>query len=125
MNAPVAFQRYMDIAMTGLNFTCALVYLDDILVFSKTWEDHKRDLTAVFECVRKAGLHLKLKKCTFGANSVDYLGHVICEEGIRPSPNKTAVIDEFKIDDEDPRKLANAWPKASPPKMRSNLRLQR
>ena len=112
VNAPAAFQRYMDIAMVGLNFTCALVYLDDILVFSKTWEDHKRDLTAVFECVRKAGLHLKLKKCTFGANSVDYLGHVICEEGVRPSPIKTAVIDEFKIDGDDPkeaRKRIRSW----------------
>ena len=113
VNAPAAFQRYMDIAMSGLNFKCALVYLDDILVFSKTWEDHKRDLNAVFECVRKAGLHLKLKKCTFGANSVDYLGHVICEQGVRPSPTKTAVINDFNLepneDSKKARKRLRSW----------------
>jgi hypothetical protein len=70
VNAPAAFQRYMDVALSGLNFNCALIYLDDILIFSKSWDDHMRDCNAVFECVRKAGLHLKLKKCTFGADRV-------------------------------------------------------
>jgi exonuclease III len=103
VNAPAAFQRYMDVALSGINFNCALIYLDDILIFSKTWDDHMRDCNAVFDCVRKAGLHLKLKKCTFGADRVKYLGHVVGPDGVRPCEEKTAVVDSFCLDKLDPK----------------------
>lgn len=95
-NAPAAFQRYMDNALSGLNFRCALIYLDDILVMSPTFEQHLKDLESVFNCVRKAGLHLKLKKCDFASNEVNYLGHVVDGEGVKPCPKKVKIIREFE-----------------------------
>jgi len=103
VNAPAAFQRYMDVALSGLNFNCALVYLDDILVFSKTWDEHLKDINTVFDYVRRAGLHLKLKKCEFGTKSVKYLGHVVGEDGVKPCSDKTAVIDSFCLDKLEPK----------------------
>jgi len=117
VNAPAAFQRYMDVALSGINFNCALIYLDDILIFSKSWDEHMRDCNAVFDCVRKAGLHLKLKKCTFGADRVKYLGHVVGADGVRPCTDKTAVVDSFCLDE------LKLKPKTARPRIRSWLGL--
>ena len=94
-NGPQSFQRYMDSVLGGLNFRCALVYIDDVLVMSATFEQHLKDVESVFEALRKGGIHLKAKKCTLGSDVVKYLGHVISEKGISPDPEKTRVIDEF------------------------------
>lgn len=88
MNAPSTFQRLVDRVLNGLTWKQCLVYLDDILIFSKTFEEH---LCHIHECLSRfkfAGLMLKPSKCNFAKAEVNYLGFKITEEGIRASDKK-------------------------------------
>ena len=74
-NAPATFSRLMDRVLSGLHWETCLFYLDDIIVFSSTWEEHLARLRQVFERLRHANLKLGAEKCTFAAKEVSYLGH--------------------------------------------------
>ena len=88
VNAPSCFQRMMDYTLQGLiNNTC-YCYLDDIIIFSKTFSDHLQDLEQVLQRIQQANLRLKAKKCKFLKHQVTYLGHVITKDGILPEPEK-------------------------------------
>ena len=76
-NAPATFQRALDIILSGVRWQTCLIYLDDVIVFSKTKEQHVRDVDRVLTLLRQAGVTLKLKKCFWFQDRVDYLGHVI------------------------------------------------
>jgi len=91
-NAGSTFQRVMDISMSGLNFTSCLVYLDDIIVFSKTVDEHLTRLVQVFERLRSAKLKLKVSKCHLIQSSVSFLGHVVSDQGIGTDPAKAELI---------------------------------
>ena len=106
VNGPAQFQRMMDTALQGLNFRCALIYLDDVLVFSPTFEQHLKDLTAVLSALRKINIHLKAKKTTLASSDVHYLGHIVSAEGIRPDPSKIKAILEAAPKN---RKQIRAW----------------
>jgi hypothetical protein len=93
-NAPATFQRMMDVVLSGLTWRFCLVYLDDIIVYSETFEKHLQHLKQVFERLREANLHLKAQKCHFCSAKVSYLGHVITPEGISPDPAKVSAILE-------------------------------
>ena len=67
-----------------LNLTYALIYLDDVIVFSRMEEDHLVRLRAVFECFREHGLKLKPSKCHFLWKEITFLGHKVSEEGMKP-----------------------------------------
>lgn len=86
-NAPATFQRALDILLANYLWKSCLVYLDDVIVFSNTFEEHVENLREVLIALQTAGLSLKLKKCTFFSKTVDYLGHVI-------SPGKLAVAEK-------------------------------
>ncbi|KAF4650386.1 hypothetical protein FOL46_000999, partial [Perkinsus olseni] len=91
-NAPAGFQRLMDFIVGHLPFV--RVYLDDILVFSKSVEEHLDHLRQVFDALRAAGLTLSGEKCSFGMSSVHYLGHTFDSGGMRPDPEKVrAIVD--------------------------------
>ena len=96
-NAPSCFQRLMECVLRGLNWKIALIYLDDVLVYSRTFEDHLQHLRLVFQRFREANLKLKPKKCHFGQRKVKYLGHVISREGIQPDPEKISAIKEYPV----------------------------
>ena len=81
-NAPSCFQRLMECVLRGLNWRIALIYLDDVLVYSRTFDEHLPHLRLVFDRFREAGLKLKPKKCFFGQKNVKFLGHVISPEGV-------------------------------------------
>ena len=66
----------------------ALAFIDDIIVFSETFEDHIKHLGEVFERLRKANLRLKISKCEFVKKQLNYLGHVITNDGISVDPKK-------------------------------------
>ena len=83
MNAPSTFQRLMDKVLSGLTWKQCLVYIDDILIFSKTFEQHLKDVDDVLSRIIDAGLKLKPSKCTFADDEVDYLGFKISGEGIQ------------------------------------------
>src|SRR6266511_1629935 len=67
-----------------------LVYLDDIIIYSKTFEEHKEHVRLVFEALRAASLMMKPKKCKFAQKELRFLGHIIFAEGIRMDPDKIA-----------------------------------
>ena len=90
-NAPQIFSELMSIVLQDLD-SFALAYLDDILIFSKTIQDHEKHIKTVFERLRKHGLKLKAKKCSFVKEQTQYLGFVIGKDGIKPDPEKVAAI---------------------------------
>ena len=90
-NSPATFQRAMNMVLSGMNWVSCLVYLDDIIVFSKTEEEHLSILEQVFTRLRHFGFSLKMKKCNFFAKEAEYLGHAVSKEGRRrSSPSQSA-----------------------------------
>ena len=88
--APTHFQKLINKVLTDCNF--AMGYLDDIIIFSKTEEEHLEHLETIFNRLREAGLKLKLQKCSFFKKHIQYLGHLISDEGIQPLPEKLESI---------------------------------
>lgn len=91
-NAPAVFQRTMDRVLHSLIGKICYVYIDDIVVYSKTPEEHARHLAMVLERLNQYGLKLNKKKCHFACKEVSLLGYVINENGIRSHPDKTRAI---------------------------------
>ena len=96
-NAPATFQRLMERAMGEINLRDCLIYLDDIIIFSDTFEQHLDGLEAVFERLHRYNLKLKTSKCEFFKSEVTYLGHVVCEDGIKTDPEKIKVLKDWPI----------------------------
>jgi len=96
-NAPATFQRTMnDIFREHLD-VFVLVYLDDILVFSKTAEEHHKHLTMVLAILQKHQFYCKLSKCQFGRSSMDFLGHHVGADGIHASASKHRALSEWPV----------------------------
>jgi len=76
----------MECVLRGLTWKIALIYLDDVLVYSRTFDAHLEHLRLVFDRFREAGLKLKPSKCHFGQKKVKFPGHVISKDGVRPDP---------------------------------------
>ncbi|MCH1581922.1 MAG: macro domain-containing protein, partial [Flavobacteriales bacterium] len=96
VNAPATFQRLMHRVLAPLGVGYALVYLDDVMVHSKTFSDHLMHLRKVFECLSASGLRVSLKKCSFGQAKTEYLGHVISEAGVEADPKKIQAVNDFE-----------------------------
>ena len=94
-NAPATFERLMETVLAGLNWQICLIYLDDIIVVGKTFDDMIRNLDEVLQKLHEAGLKLKPRKCQLFAKRVDFLGHVISGEGIQTDPKKTQAVREW------------------------------
>jgi len=94
-NARATFQRLMDIVMSGLHFHVCLIYLDDIIVFAGSLEQHLDRLVVVFERLHTAGLKLKPEKCLLLQKSVSFLGHVVSGQGIATDPSKIKLVAEW------------------------------
>ncbi|CAL9686088.1 unnamed protein product [Knipowitschia caucasica] len=88
-NSPATFQRMMELVLRGLPWHTCLVYLDDILIFSRTFEDHLGHLGEVLTRIDSAGLRLNSSKCHFAKDHVVFLGHVVSRDGLRPDPRNT------------------------------------
>ena len=93
-NAPANFSHLMDRVLAGLHWETWLFYLDDIIVFSSTWEEHLARLCEVFERLRHTKLKSGAAKCTFAAKEVNYLGHRVTEEGLLLDSSLLAAIRE-------------------------------
>ncbi|MES9904503.1 MAG: reverse transcriptase domain-containing protein [Sedimenticola sp.] len=89
------FQMLMTKVLKDLNWKVAIVYVDDILIFSKTFDEHLHHLEQVFTNLQQANLTLKPSKCHFAAKEVTYLGHKITDKGIKIDPANTAPISTF------------------------------
>ena len=94
-NGPASFTRLMNLALDGLMWIYCFDYLDDIIVWSATFDEHLHRLRQVFDRIRKAGLKLKPAKCQFLKKRVTFLGHVVSSQGIETDPEKTRAVDEW------------------------------
>ena len=95
-SAPATFQRLMQATLDEVIFKSVLVYLDDILIYSKTFEDHLEQVDKVLAMIIKAGLKLKPNKCTFLKDEIKYLGHTISAEGIKGNDEKIKAITAWE-----------------------------
>ena len=94
-NAPLTFQRMINNLFAGLLGNTVVAYMDDLIVVSQSMEDHFRKLTLVLEKLSSAGLRLKLSKCNFLKSRLQFLGHIVNEEGIHTVPDKIKAVAEF------------------------------
>ena len=96
-NAPAMFQRLMQNCLGELNLTYALIYLDDVIVYSCTEEEHLTLLRAMFEKFRESGLKLKPSKCNFFHMEINYLGHTVSAKGMEPGMDAVKAIAEMAL----------------------------
>ena len=96
-NAPRTFQRLMDRVLRNEIGKFVHVYLDDINVFSETFEEHLQHLAIVFQRLRDAGLRLNPEKCEFVRKSLHFLGHMVSEERLGPDPNKVNKVQDYPV----------------------------
>ena len=96
-NAPATFQRLMEIALGGLQWSTCLIYLDDVIVFSKTFREHLSRLEQVLEIIHSAGLKLKPRKCHLFESEVTFLGHVLSQDGLRPNPDNIQKLMDWPV----------------------------
>ena len=92
--APATFQRLMDRVLRGLDSFSA-AYLDDVIIFSMSWESHLEHLRAVFQRLREAGLTAKPRKCQFGMQQCSYLGHVVGSGVVKSELPKLQAVVAF------------------------------
>lgn len=104
-NAPSTFQRLMNQVLQSLINKVCIFYLDDIVIYSTTWEEHLRGLRLVLERLQMHQLKCNIEKCQIGRNEITYLVHVVSAEGNRPLPETILAIQE-----------------AAPPRNRKELR---
>ena len=94
-NAPATFQRLMNSVLAGLQWTSCLVYIDDIIVVGRNFDDHLSNLHQVLERLKQANLKVQRRKHQFLQQRVVFLGHVISPNGISPDPDKTAKVKHW------------------------------
>jgi hypothetical protein len=87
-NAASTFERIIEKTLAGLQWQIAVLYLDAIVVFGKSFEDHLCNLRKVFDRLSEAGLKLKPKKCQFLQEEISFLGHIVSDSGIRTTLRK-------------------------------------
>lgn len=96
-NAPATFQRLMDsVLRKHLNIRC-FVYMDDIIIFSCSLEEHLQDIQKVLQTLREANLKIQSDKSEFLRKEVEFLGHVVTTEGVKPNPKKVEAVKNWPL----------------------------
>ncbi|CAK1598545.1 unnamed protein product [Parnassius mnemosyne] len=106
-NTPATFERLMELVLTGLIGDACLVYLDDIIIVGRTFEEHLQNLERVLTKIQSANLKLSAKKCSLFKRQVSFLGYVVSEEGIRTDPEKIAAVKEWPVPKDKTQELKN------------------
>lgn len=96
-NAPATFQRVMDHVLKDLIGVCCLVYMDDIIIFSSSLQEHLINLSRVLKALERVNLKVQLDKSEFLKKEVAFLGHIVTDEGVKPNPNKIETIKKWPI----------------------------
>ena len=94
-NAPATFQWLMQNCMGELNFIYCLIYLNDLIMFSRRAEEHLHQLRVVFDCLGEYNLKLKPSKCSPFQEEINYLAHQVLKEGVQPSDINVKAIAEY------------------------------
>ena len=93
--APGTFQRLVELVLQGLQWQTCLIYIDDIIVFGVNFEEHMSRLEEVLQRIQNAGLKLKPDKCHLLQHEVEFLGHIVSKEGVKPCPRNIMKILEW------------------------------
>lgn len=94
-NAPATFQRLMDLVLSGLQGVELFVYLDDIVVYSSSLQQHGHQVRRLLRRLKEHGLTLQTDKCEFLRKEVTYLGHILSESGVKPNPHNLEAVRKF------------------------------
>jgi hypothetical protein len=94
-NSPTTFMRLMDDVLRPFTNSCVVVYLDDILIFNRTWVEHMRHIQQVLSTLRQHKLYANLEKCSFGMNMGQYLGYIVDEHGVHVDLANIQVIHDW------------------------------
>lgn len=92
-NAPAAFMSLMDTIFQDYTDKFIIAYLDDILLYSNTWGDHLKHIRMTLQMLRKHKLYVKLSKCVFGVQEIEYFRHILKADKVAMNPNKTQAIE--------------------------------
>lgn len=103
-NAPSTFQAAMNDLLRPFLRKFAAVFFDDILIYSVTLQDHVHHLDSIFSSLSKAKHYLKRSKCLIGERQLDYLGHIVSGDGVRPDPSKIHAIVDW-VTPQNPKEL--------------------
>ena len=95
-NAPATFQRLMESCLGDMHLKWVIIYLDDIIIFSKNPKEHIQRLRGVFQKLHESGLKLKPKNCEFFKTRISYLGHILSQDGIECDPKKIKAIKNWE-----------------------------
>lgn len=96
-NAPATFERMMDSLLHSFKWSMCLCHLDDVIIFSPTFDTHLDRLSAILAVFRQAGLQLNSSKCRFGQCQINILGHLVDARGVRPDPEKIRAVRDFPV----------------------------
>ncbi|KAL3987009.1 ubiquitin carboxyl-terminal hydrolase 12/46 [Sarotherodon galilaeus] len=96
-NAPSTFQRLMEKCMGEMNLKEVLVFIDDLIIFAPTLEEHERRLLKVLHRLKEFGLKLSVEKCMFFQKTVKYLGHVVSKDGVQTDPDKIETLKSWPV----------------------------
>jgi hypothetical protein len=94
-NAPATFQSYIHQALGGMLDQFCITYLNDILIFSRTREEHTKHIRLVLEKLRATQLYYKPSKCSFYKDQVEFLGYMVTREGIGIDPERNKTFQEW------------------------------
>lgn len=94
-NAPATFQCLVDCVLAELQWSSCLVYIDDIIIIFRSFENHLHHLQQVLDHLKSAGLKIQPSKCHFLQPKVNFLGHIVSSEGVSPDPSKTSKVKEW------------------------------
>lgn len=94
-NAPASFQRFMNAVLAGLVGKEALIYIDDIIIFADSIEEHREKYLKVMERLNKHNLKINPEKSEFLKKEIVYLGHIVSSSGIKPNPSKIKAVENF------------------------------
>jgi hypothetical protein len=96
-NAPGTFQRLMNHVLRDFLGKFVAVYLDDIIIFLRTYEEHLDHINQVLDALRRANLKIKLKKCFFCLPELEFLGHIVGRNGLKPDPRKIEKVQNLPV----------------------------
>ena len=96
-NAPATFERLMEVVLSGLHWNTLLVYLDDVIVFGRTFKEELDRLKEVLDRMRSANLKLNPKKCRLFRKEVPFLGHVVSGDGVKTDSTKTSAVADWPV----------------------------
>ncbi len=95
-NAPALFQQMVDGVLASVS-DCSGCYIDDVLIYTRTWEEHLSVLRKILNCIRDAGLTVKMRKCVFGKRRLRYLGHMIGEGDVCVPEDRVTAVSEWPM----------------------------